>query len=369
MKTSEQKTLQKKKSKVPHFLFGMGEERDFLIENLAVMLSSGIGVGTAIDSICKEIRSKQLKHVVENIKEQIDAGSPLWSACQKSGIFPHHAITLIRIGENSGHLPESLKMLAETQKKENAFKSKVRSATIYPIFVLGTVVIVGLGVAWFILPRLSTVFSQMNVKLPAITKVMIMIGTFLKLHGFVAVPLFLVALWLVIYLVFYAPKFNAAGQWLFFAFPPTHKLIVETELSRASFILGNLLSAGMPIVEALDSLSRSTNYYIYRRFYNHLKTMIEDGNNFEKSFQSFKQIHLIMPATIQQMIIVGEQSGSLPETFQTISKNYEEKIETTTKDLATVLEPVLLLIVWIGVLLVAVSVILPIYSLVGGFNQ
>lgn len=355
---------QNKKQKLPS-AYGLGEEKDFLIENLAVLLSSGMNVPSALNAIEKEICSKRLKQLMTYIKNEIDEGIPLWSAFQNAKLFPFHYIALIAIGENSGSLSESLKILAETQHKERTFRAKVRSATIYPTFVMAAVLIVGLGVAWFILPQLSLVFSRLGTKVPLLTKILISAGEILRQYGLYIVPGMILLLALSVYIFFFSPKFNKIGQWVFLSIPLTRRIITESEISRSSFVLDNLLKGGMPIVGALDSLERSTLYYYYKQLYRHLKTNIEEGNSFEKSFQSFQGLQKIFPITVQEMIVTGEQSGNLPEIFESISKNYEEKVEITTKNIAAIIEPVLLIIIWFFVAIVALAVIMPIYSLIG----
>ena len=146
-------------------------------------------------------------------------------------------------------------------------------------------------------------------------------------------------------------------------------IIQEIELARTGFILGTLIEAGLPVVDAIDSLVGITNFDIYRKFYSHLKGEIEDGKSFGEVFRNYPKIEKIIPSPVQQMIITGEKSGRLSDTLIRVGENYESKIETTTKNLSILLEPILLIIVWVGVMFVALAVILPIYSLIGGLNQ
>ena len=125
----------------------------------------------------------------------------------------------------------------------------------------------------------------------------------------------------------------------------------------------------MPIVEAMNSLSDSATVLNYKNFYHHLAVSVNQGNSFQKSFATYRKCNLLIPRTIQQMIVVSEQSGSMSQTFIRIGQMYEEKADLSTKNLATILEPVLLVIVWFGVLIIALAVILPIYGLIGGMDN
>jgi len=147
--------------------------------------------------------------------------------------------------------------------------------------------------------------------------------------------------------------------------PGLKKLIKEVELSRFGYTLSALLGAGLPITEALTSLQKSTLFVRYRNFYTYLLEEVQKGMTISSIFGSYKNTHKMFPHPVQQLIFSAEQSGSLETTTQKIGELYENKVEITTKNTTTIMEPVLLVIVWVAVLSLAISVILPIYSLVG----
>lgn len=359
----------KKRQKISYIAtLGIGHDRDYFIENLSLLVASGMGVMQALDATVKDIRTKSMKNIIALIRDDIEAGSPMWKALSMVRVFDAHTVSLIKIGEESGRLAENLKVVSLQQEKEREFKSKIRSAMMYPIFVLGLTLFVGIGIAWFILPKLALVFSQLNLDLPFITRVLIGTGLFLSDYGVIVVPLGLLALAALVFFIFFFPKTKFVGQTFLFFIPGIKRLIMEVELARFGYLLGILLEAGLPIVQALDSLAKASYFPHYRKFYNYLKTSIEEGNSFQKSFENYEKLNKIMPTPIQQLVIVGEQSGNLSKTLLKISESYNAKTEITTKNLTVILEPILLVIVWMGVVGVALAVILPIYSLVGGLN-
>ncbi len=365
--------LSKKDSKNKNFFsfarFGGGEEKKYFAENLAMLLSSGMDILSSLNAISDEVRSRKMKRIVSDLKEDIDSGSPVWRALENTSIMPAYIISLAKIGEKTGRLPENLKIIATQQQKDRSFHAKIASAMMYPIMVLSLTVVIGVGVAWFILPRLSIVFKQMRMELPWITKVLVAAGNFLGHYGFFVVPGVLLFLVSFVYFVFFFPKTKFIGQTLLFNFPGTKKMLREVELARAGYLLGTLLQAGVPIVDSLNSLSDATVFQAYKKFYSSLKESITEGNSFQRSFDIFPKSEKLIPASIKHMIVAGEQSGRLPETLLKIGEIFEEKTETTTKNFAVILEPILLVIVWVGVVMVALAVILPIYSLIGGLNQ
>ncbi len=348
--------------------FGLGKERDYFLENLSALLASGMPIMDAIFAVRAEIQSKRLQKIIDAMGEDVQAGLSLADSLENTGMFSDHVGSLVRIGEKSGKLVENLKIIAVEQAKERSLKSKLRSATMYPGFVLSLTLIVGTGIAWFILPKLAIVFSQLKLKLPLITKVLIAVGLFLSKYGAYAIPAFFLTLGMLFYFLFSFRKTRFLGEKILFVIPGIKLLLKETEIARFGYLLGTLLSAGLSPTEALHSLGEATSLSRYRKFYVHLEASIADGNSFKKSFAQYKNINKLFPVPIQQLIIAGEQSGTLSVTLIKIGQDYEAKTDTTAKDFTIILEPILLVIVWLGVLGVAFAVILPIYSLIGGLN-
>lgn len=349
--------------------FGTGAEKSILIENLTLLLSSGLNVSTSLVAVQQEIKSKYLKQIILTMSQDVDNGSSFWRAAKESELFPESTISLIKIGEETGRLSENLKIVARQTEKNKEFKSKIKSAMMYPVFVIFLALIISIGISWFILPNLATVFTQMNVKLPLMTQIMINFGKFLGDYGIIFVPSLIIFLSALIYFTFIFSRTKFIGQTIVLSTPGIKKLVQEIEISRFGFLLGTLLQAGLPVEQALESIKSSSTFFRYQRFYVFLKDFIEEGNSFQKCFNTYPHVNKILPHAIQQMIIAGEQSGNLAGILIKIGESFNEKTEMTTKNLVVVLEPVLLIVVWLGVVGVAMSIILPIYSLVGGFGS
>ena len=182
---------------------GSPKEREYLFENLSLLLGSGMPVIEAFNAIKSEIRSPGLRRIVEEMISDVQSGISLSTTLENAEIFSPHAISLIRIGEKSGRLVENLKILAIEDQKERTFSSKLHSAAMYPAFVFTLTFIVGIGIAWFILPKISLIASQLKVTLPLITKILMGIGSFLQAYGIIAVPLFVISIIAGIYFTFF----------------------------------------------------------------------------------------------------------------------------------------------------------------------
>jgi len=293
----------------------------------------------------------------------------LWQALELSGLFSERAISLIKIGERSGRLTANLKVASQQQQKERSFSSKIKGALMYPLFVLVVAVLVGLGVAWFILPKLAVVFTQMKIKLPFITKVFIDVGLFLGKYGSIVIPIALVLFLVIIYFIFFFKRTKIAGQFITFSIPIFREIIRDMEVARFGYLAGSLLQAGLPLVNALKLIKETSDFYNYRKFYAYLESSIDEGNTFSKTFANYNGIDKLIPPPMQRTISAAEKSGHLAETLVKIGQIYEERLDDTTKNLTVILEPILLVIVWVGVMAVAFAVILPIYGLIGGLEK
>jgi len=345
------------------------KEKEYFIENFAMLIASGIDILSVIDAINTEIKSKQMLLIIADFKRDIESGDSIWEAVEKSKLLPKYMILLLKFGEESGRLDKNLSLVVKQQRKNRVLNSKIRSAMMYPALVMALSVIIGLGITWFILPNLSKVFTNMKIELPLITRMMLYLGQFLEKYGLVAVPCLCILIFGGFYLLFFHEKTKFVGQSLTLKIKVFRELIQNTEIAKFGFLLGSLLEAGMPIIVALDSIYEITGYVKYKKFYRFLKNSIDEGHSFQESLFLYPKLAEIIPITVQQLLISSEQSGQLAQVLLKIGDIYNDKIEDTSKNLTVLLEPVMLIIIWIGVVFLALAIILPIYSLIGGFNS
>lgn len=349
-------------------MVGNSTQSTRIMESLSMLLDSGMDVVAAFEAIKADVRSQAMRRILDEIIADITAGGALWRSVERAGLVPDHVVSLIRIGEESGKLPDNLAVVVEQQQKEQSFNAKVRAAMFYPVIVLVITTIVALGMAWFVLPRLATVFSSLTIQLPLMTRLLIRLAGFLQHYGSIVIPTIVVAIALIIYILFFFSRTRFIGQSIIFSIPGVRRMIREVQLARMGYILGTLLDAGLPIVSAIDSLVQATSFHVYRKLFSHLRGEIEDGHSWKQAFARYKRAHWIVPASIQQLIIAGDESGRLPQTFLKIGRIFEDKSDTTAKNVTVVLEPILLVLVWLAVAGVALAIIMPIYGLISGFT-
>jgi len=375
-KTAETLTSQfgtARKSGLQRFLdglgsIGLGKERANFIENLAILLNSGLSVIDALKTIQMELRTKAMKKVTAQVIGEVESGIALWRAMDNRNFFSPYALALIRIGEEAGSLSKNMEYLSVQQEKDRSLRAKVKMAMIYPSIVLVLTFVITLGLAWFVLPQLVTVLLSLNAKLPLVTRIIIGIANFFRDHGNVAVPLFGVFCFL-LFLLFRYTGLRGPVQQLIFRLPGIGTMARSATIARFGVILGSLLRAGVPIVASIRSMAEVTDTVYYRRFYFRLADAIEMGRSFAIAFETLKETKSLIPASVQQLIITGEKSGKMADMLLRIADIYEKKAEEAAARLPVVLEPILLIFIGGIVGTIAFAIIVPIYSIVGSVGR
>lgn len=343
--------------------FGLRQEIYFFLENLSALLSAGMGINAALASVREEVDSKRLAGILKDLEEAILNGSSFSAALEELRVISPHMLSLIRLGEMSGRLNENLKVVILQNEKELMFRSRVRSSLMYATVVFTLSIFVGVGTSWFTLPQLASFFNEFDAELPLITRFIIGFGQFLGTYGYIIVPLFLIGLLMLFYFLFSFPKTKFIGHSVLFRTPLVRRLIKQVEIARFGFLLGTMLKAGMPMKSSLESLPATTTFLNYRRFYIYLEGQVVEGKSLQESFSSYKGVKKLFPSAVRQMVAAAEQSGSLPDTMIRIGKMYENKVETTAKNIPTILEPLMLILIGGMVAVLALGTILPIYNL------
>jgi len=340
------------------------KDRAYLVNNLALLLRANVPIGEAIESLALTASTRRFRNALKHMQADIDEGIPLWDSLQGTGMVSNQSLVLIKLGEASGRLVESMQKAAEQEDRQRLFKSKIRSAMLYPSIVIGMTAVAGLGIAWFLLPKLSVTFKQMDAHLPLISRVMLEAGEYLRENGVWLLPVVIGSV-LALGMAFSSvPVLRRSFQRLQLHIPGIGGLLKELEVARFGYLLGTLLNSGLPVTEATKLLEQATTSPQYKKLYHHLSSELDEGYSFKAALATHKHANKLLPPAVQQMLMAGERSGSLPETLLSIGKQYEEKSDITTKNLEIVMEPALLLIIGSVVLVVMLAVLMPIYGLV-----
>jgi type II secretory pathway component PulF len=339
-------------------------DRIVLVRNLAVTLKAGLSIVEAVEVLIKDATRRGMRQVLNSAKFSLERGQPLSAVfAAYSQFFPPIFVGLVRAGENSGKLDKSLDELAQQLTKEFKLVRKIKSAMAYPLILLvGSVGVVALLLT-FVLPRLIKVFQLSGVKLPVITQVFIFLSNILTYSYWLDAGVIAFLVWFFLYF--------RRTEWgrkivlrVLFHTPLVKELVKKIALVRFTRVLSGLVGSGVNIVEALQLSAQAVGNVYYRIAILDSLEQIKNGVPLSETLQN--KSHLF-PNLLINMVTVGEKTGTLDYVLKTFSDFYDEEIDNTLKDLTTVLEPLLLLIMGVIIGAVALSILLPIYQLVGNF--
>ncbi len=343
--------------------------KNYLFENIANMLAAGIDIDTILESLEHETKSANVQKLINKLRLRVENGEQLWKIFKEEKYIGDHLIALIQIGEQTGNLPKNLKTVVKYLQRDNEFSNKIKSASLYPSFVLTLLIIVVMVMVGFVLPRLTTIYKSLNVELPTITKILIAVGDFFDKYGVIAVPLFIFLLLFTIYTLFINKKTKHIGDSILFRVPILKNVLMETEITRFGYLLNNLFETGISPSESLLLLANATSFRSYKKLYTDMGILIDKGYKFSEIFYNDKRVRRMLPLYAREMVIVGEKTGKLPENFLLIGETFEKRNEVSLKDAGVIFEPILIIIIWAGIAFVAVAVILPLYNIVGNISS
>lgn len=330
--------------------------------NLATMIKAGVNLTQALDVISQESKNPHFQRVLNDLKFSIENGRPLSEALgHYKKDFDPVFVSTIKAGEASGRLEEALSRLNLQLKKEYSLISKVKNALIYPMVLIVGVLGVLTLIITFVIPRLSTVFSGTTLKIPFTTRAMFFLA---KVFSYKPVLTFAVIAVLVILLVlFFRTKAARTGfRRLFFRLPVSKNLLKEIELVRFCRTTGGLLGSGLSIGSVLDITASGASIPVYKKIILEAKEKIIKGVSLTNAFKNSGDY---IPPLLISVMTVGEKTGQLDQLLSNLADFYEEQADNTLKTLSSLVEPALLVIVGLLIGGMAISIVVPIYQLIG----
>lgn len=347
-------------------MFNKAGSKDVVLftRQLSSMLSSGLTLAKSVQIFRDQVQNPTMLEVVNGIIADIEEGKPFSSSISKyPKIFTPIYISLVKAGESSGLLDKVLLRLADNLEKEAKLRSTVKSAFTYPAIVVVLMVGVVIIMMIFVIPQLSLLYTNLNVPLPASTKIVVgfssFLGTFWPLviaFGFLAN--FFFSRW----------KKTEEGRLIIDSFvlklPVFGKLQRETILTEFTRTLGLLIGTGTLVVESLIETSDTTGNIHYRNAIKGVANQVEKGVKIGDAMATYP----LFPTMIVQLVKIGEETGKLDETLGKASEYFETQVNETVKTLTASLEPFIMVVLGVGVAFLIMSVITPIYSLISSIQ-
>lgn len=347
--------------------FGTGVKRAEIIlmaRNLSTMLNAGLSIARALGVIERQSSNARLKAVAVGLSDSIKKGMSFNEAlAEYPKVFPDIFIAMARAGEESGSLSDSLTVIGLQMNRAEELSRKVRGAMIYPSIVISAIFIVAILMLIYVVPTLTGTFTSLGVKVPLATQIIVSVSDFLVNHILIVIPLLVCLVFGGI--VFVRSPFGAHVVLKGSLYVPViGEIVRETFTARASRTLSSLLSAGVPVLEALSITKSVVHAPLFARVVGEAEEHVKKGELLSMAFSEHTNLY---PVLMSDMLAVGEETGKVSDMLKQIAEYYEEDVSEKTKDISTIVEPVLMLLIGTFVGIFAVAMIAPIYSLSSAF--
>jgi len=337
-------------------------DKIFLTKYLSVMLKVGIDLFQAVNILLADFEKSTLRGLLAEVKDALERGQPFYTTFAKyPQYFSPVFINLVKSGEASGNLGQVFDNLTTTLSKEKELRGKIRAALVYPILLFSLSILILIFLTTFALPKLANVFNTGGFDPPAFSKVVFGVGLFISDYIWIIVGVLVIGI--VALLIFS----RSAGGKVFFSqvfnkVPVIKTIIYHLAIQRFATTLSSLLKAGVPIIEAIKITAETVGYPPMRTA---LIRVADEGITKGLSLgESFKR-ETVFPFVVTNLVAISERAGHLDEILETLGRFYETEIDTSIKTALTFIEPVLLLFIGAVIGVIALSIIVPVYQLVG----
>ncbi len=323
------------------------------------MLQAGLSLTRALSVLEKQSSNPTLKDIMHSLIDDVSKGTTLSEGMKKfPAVFSTVFVSIVRSGEESGGLPEALSGMGINLKKTYDLNSRIKGAMMYPSIIISVMIIIGILMMMYVVPTLTSVFKGVGASLPASTQVIIWISDMISTHTLE----FFIGLIIIAICVLFLSRLRIVQRSfdsIILRLPIIGTLVKETNSARTARTLSTLLGAGVDMSKALSVTGEVLSNHRYKDIINQAITSVEKGTALSVSFKSNTDLY---PVMVGEMMEVGEETGKLTSMLLDIATFYESEVDDKTKDLSTIIEPVLMVFIGVAVGFFAISMISPIYS-------
>ncbi len=336
------------------------QQKILFARNLGVMLGAGLPLSRALAVIERQTKDSHLVQAISEISSDVRHGTTLHESLGKfPSIFPRLTVAMVRAGEEGGDLSSSLVVASEQMEHASDLKKKIRGAMIYPAIILFAIIGIGILMMIYVVPTLAQTFEEMGSELPFATKVILWISDFLVNNTIVAFGGIVVG-GLLITSYFRTKQGKRFKDFAFLRMPVVGEMVREVNAARTSRTLASLLSSGVGILPALEIAEDVVQNSYFKEVIAEARKSVGDGDPLSKTFTRREDLY---PPFVGEMMSVGEETGQTPDMLKRMAQYYESEVDRKTKDMSTIIEPVLMLLIGGMVGFFAISMIMPIYGI------
>ncbi len=329
-------------------------------KNLGTMIDAGLPLARALSVMERQTRNKKFKKIINELNSDIGKGSALSEAMAKhNDVFSTLFISMVKSGEESGSLTQSLKVVSAQLEKAYQLTKKVRGAMIYPAIILSIMITIGILMLIYLVPTLTATFRELNVNLPTSTKMVIWFSDFLKNNVLINLVVLLVA-GVGSYLFIKTEKGKKILDTLVLRIPVISAIVKDLNSARTARTFSSLLSSGVDVLVAVRITQDVIQNSYYKKVLKEAEVNIEKGDPVSNIFLKHENLY---PVFVGEMVSIGEETGKLSEMLKNVAQFYEDEVDQKTKDMSTIIEPFLMVVIGIGVGFFAISMLGPMYSL------
>ncbi len=346
-------------------IFERVKKKDIFIifRQLSILIEADVSLVRSLEALSKQTDNKRLKEVFSNLARDVDGGTAFSDALAKyPKVFSDFAINLIKTGEVSGRLQESVGYLADYLEKEYYLISKVRGAMIYPAFILFAFLGVGILVLVMVIPSLTSILLESGQTLPLSTRMVIAASGFMRSWGWILLLILIIG-GIVLWRYRKRPVVREFFDRMILRLPIFGKILQKTYLARLADNLTALMKGGVSIIKSLNTAADSIGNSVYRKIIFQARDEVKAGRN----ISSVLERHSEFTPLFVQMVKTGEQTGKLSDILVKLSSFYNKEVDNVVDNLTQLIEPVLIVALGLGVGVLIFSVFVPIYNLAGAF--
>jgi len=331
----------------------------------SVMINAGLSLTESLKTLADEEMNPYFKEVIESIAAKVDGGSSLSdSMSEYPNVFSNIYLNMVKVGETSGKLDEVLIKISEQIDRDYQLRAKIKGAMIYPIFILVTLVSVYILLVTFVIPKLIPLLESAGVKLPFLTQVLIVVSNISTQYWWLVFPILIA---LSIGSAFYIRVGEGKKWWskVKLKIPIAGKIIHSIYMARFTRTFSTMMSGGVNILDSLEVAGNSIGNIYYKKEIQLIAAEVKNGASLSEAFKKGHYSSKI----VKKMMHVGESTGTIDTTIEKLARFYEDEVVNSVENLSKTLEPILIVIMGVGVALVVSSVIMPLYDATRSVGQ